>query len=210
MVNTFWLLFELLQMSLIEFPTLPHWKKWTIGVLTVCLATYGYISDRRDIQKQDAVSAKVDSVNDKIADLQRENSGLYRLVSNIAANQATEAVPGLKKEALELASTLLNRTTEILALQFTMYPSPLAKISPQTQAAAETQALMDDYNNAYAKQLVSLRKRFIEQGQTDWKGEQYYLDPPAQAEGMLMVQAIQRIGQELLTHANHLKNGNSN
>jgi hypothetical protein len=212
MVTTLWVLFEFIQMMLTEFAALPSWKRWTIGIMTACLATYGYVSDHRDVQRQDAAAAimngKIDAVNDKMVAVQKDNTGLYSLVSKMAATQATEAAPGLKKEALELASTLLNRTTEILALQFTMYPSPLARISPQAQAATETQALIDDYDNAYAKQIVSLRQRFIEQGQTDWKPDQYYLNPPTQ--GLLWVQAIQQIGQELLTHANHLKNGNSN
>jgi hypothetical protein len=222
MLNTFWLLFEFLQMSLIEFPTLSPWKKWTIGILTLCIASYGYVSDRRDNQKTDATLAQMNSLNERVSHLQSDNSGLYKLVSYVAANQATLMKPGLKKQALELASTLLDRSTAILVLAGQHGPRDNQPPGPPSlqyqkevqrvqealkQSRADAAKLLSDYKNTYAQQVLTLRQEFIQQGQGDWKDEQYYLNPiqaTPDASVWTTIPKIQQIGSDLFRHANQL------
>jgi CII-binding regulator of phage lambda lysogenization HflD len=105
------------------------------------------------------------------------------------------AKPGLRKDALELARTLIARSTQTLVL--TGHDAMGDPSGWPKQAQTSNAQLVSDYNNIYANQVQSLRQRFILQGQKNWQNDRYYENPTTARD-------IQHLGFELLTHATAL------
>jgi len=145
-------------------------------------------------------------------------------LSVIAKEQAALAKPGsIKQQALELSSMLLGRATQIQIWTMphpggvcTGGPNSAMHLDPNSptfkamqqewekckaklmKAQADAAALISDYNNTYANQVLSLRDGFMAQGQKGWRDKGYY-------SGVHDVGEIQQIGRELLAHANSLE-----
>jgi hypothetical protein len=163
--------------------------------------------------------------------LHDQNNRIFSQLARSNQQQAALLTPGLKKQALELASTLMYRSTNILALAgrhgaldprsnpngWAAPGSPtfifLDKQWQQEEAAhqqAETDAvqLISDYNNTYASQIVTLREECIQQGQNDWMDKEHYLNPSTNDRKRVLrgwfvvdIHYIQQIGAELSQHA---------
>ena len=204
MLNTFWILFELLQLRWLghEISVLPTWKRRTIWAVAACLVIYGYASDSQDRHATKATSDQLNSLNDKVLNLQNGNSKLQN--ENLALNTQVIDIsgqlemflkPGLKKSATELAATLIGRSTETLTV--VGHASVMNPNSWPKEAQASSAQLVVEYQQYYANQVEELRSKFILQGQ-DWKDNPLYLHPSNALD-------IQMIGHDVLAHANALK-----
>jgi hypothetical protein len=140
--------------------------------------------------------------------------GIYGTVSNIALEEAANTTDALKKQTLELSSTLMSTSTEVLSLIGAHghggNPPPGSQLAAmaqesmrraearQAQGRSEAATLLSDYNNKYAGQVIAFRQQFMDRGQSNWNNVQYY----AHAADF---RDVQRIGFELFQHANALK-----
>jgi hypothetical protein len=113
--------------------------------------------------------------------------------STLAGELAPYLKPGLQQDALKLGSTLTNRGSQILVLTASQHGT----LARREQFVTEQNQLMNDYKNVYAKQVIDLRQRFLDQG-LDWNNEQYYSNPTDARE-------VANVGMDLIRHANQLK-----
>jgi hypothetical protein len=187
-ITPIWMVADFVQMALTDFKDLGFKKQVAIVGIFLFVTIVGICSDRADIQDRT-------ETHTQLSNLQAENSKLVDLVGNIATNQAMAAKPGLRKDALELARTLIARSTQTPVL--TGHDAMGDPSGWPKQAQTSNAQLVSDYNNIYANQVQSLRQRFILQGQKNWQNDRYYENPTTARD-------IQHIGFELLTHANAL------
>jgi hypothetical protein len=195
-------------------------------IVVIILVVVGVPLAYRSYRSQLALNNHITSVDNKLSD---PKTGLVAISNRLnqsgiqngilAGELAPYLKPSLKKDALELGSTLSTRAGEILSLAAqhgAVDPETLpVKAFPESlqfktmqkqwndqQAAHERSLkqraeLMDDYENNYASKVVALRQGFINQG-LDWKNEQYYSNPTD-------VHEIANVGMDLIIHANRLK-----
>ena len=218
--NALWIAFDAAFGIFVSVVSLPFTKRQTYAWLAgaAALVIISVLAGIGDWQVTESTHAQLDSINGKASKLQDENSGLYAAIGKISGQLAAIEKPGLKRDALDLARTLIDRSGEVLALAarhgavnpevipLKAFPESLdfktmQKIWDGQQAAHEQsviqrQQLMNDYKNTYALQVIALRQRFIDQGQ-DWKNEQYYTNPAD-------IHEIQNVGLDLFQHANRL------
>jgi hypothetical protein len=163
-------------------------------VVGVPLAVWSALSGR-------ALDNRISSMDRQLSDPQTGLAALHgqlnesgTQISSLAKEVAACLTPGLKKDALELGSTLMNRGSQILIVTASShYRSPDA----WNQALKEQAQLMSDYKNTYASKVISLVQQFQARGE-DWKNEQYYSNPTDARE-------VANVGMDLIIHANQLK-----
>jgi hypothetical protein len=179
-----------------------------LGIVGVMIATCGYFDERAADQLENVLTAKITDPKTGLTALHGQLDASGAQLATFGRELAICLKPGLKKQALELASTLMGRTTEILALagnhplKATWPPgSSEAHLRDEQQVEAtheqsriEGEQLLKDYKSIYVSQVLDLRQDFIQQGQTDWEDTQYYSNPSS-------VQQIQQIGFALFQHA---------
>ena len=182
-ITTVWLFAEALQVLLIDFFGLPPRKQFALLVIFVTVTVIGYKADHADIQDR--------------TEMHSELADTKQLLNRVVANQALEAKPGLRKNALELGETLMSRGSHILLLEYPEQRLEPNNASAWKEANTETQRLMFDYRTTYASQVRDLREQFLAQGLT-WNNEQYYLNPANPDE-------VANVGMDLVRHANQLK-----
>src|SRR5579862_3270356 len=199
-ITLLWIALEVFVLYLTDFKDLTRLKQIAILAAAAFVATVGGVSEcrqnRQAIQDSDTISQvkiqsdtqtnQTDVLNHKIDKLQDQINKSNGLLAVVAKNQADTAKPGLKKQALELSSTLLRRATQI---QIWMLPHPGGRCTGGPNSAmhldpnsltfttmqqewekcnaklikAQTDAagLISDYNTTYANQILGLRDSFM-------------------------------------------------
>lgn len=145
---------------------------------------------------------QLEPLKSEISQLQADNAVLNKQIQNNVTEELASAT-GLKKSALQLAKTLIDRSRDIMVLATSFGAAP-----PTQRAEAEKDAaqFLSDYKNFYGNEVVAFRLEFIQRGQFDWKDEQHYLNPQL-TDNKDVIEAtrqIQYIGFDLQSHANLL------
>lgn len=198
-------------------------EKCVVAVVIVCglgVAAYSGYSDYSDHHDNAELRQQVNEMQrtqtyntgqlNALKTIDGENSGLLATVAHnqsLLLADSRNTVDNLKSHALELASTLMQRSSTILTLaaqHSIAFPSlPAQQQEAQRVEIAHKQALHDsaqllnDYKNNYANQVLDFRQKFMAQGQKNWARPQDYLNPSNAFD-------IARIGGELFEHANQL------
>jgi hypothetical protein len=195
--------------------------------LVLALIIAGFNAWRDEYQKANKPTESTEQqIQSRTAPLQSEieferqdNAGLHSQVNDVQAELKkilASMSPGLKKEMLELATNLTNRTFQILLIEGD-HP-PRSNIPPpatfdskiyekivkdredevellkgkQQQAHQDEAQLVSEYNNSYASRIVEFRRQCIQMGQTGWQEDEAYYQ---NAKGAV---DIQQIGHEVL------------
>jgi hypothetical protein len=226
--NALWITFDAsfgIFVSVVSLPlTRRHTCAWIAGAaVLVVISVFAGIEDWQATKatqtKLDSTQTKLDSLNGKASKIQDGTSAVSAAIGKISVQLAAiEKKPGLKKDALELARTLIDRSGQVLALAaqhgavnpevlpVKAFPESLLFKTMQKQwndqqsaheeSVIQRQQLMSDYKNTYASEVVDLHQQFIAAGQ-DWNDEQYYANPAD-------IHEILNVGLDLFQHANRL------